>query len=80
MWHAWEGGETCKGFWWEISQAKGHLKDQGVDGRMMGSKWTSGRLVVGCVVDSSGSEYGLVAGCCECGDEPLCSGATESVN
>jgi hypothetical protein len=30
------------------------LKDQGVDGRM-GSKWTLGRLVGDCGVDSPGS-------------------------
>jgi hypothetical protein len=24
----------------------------------------------GCGLDSTGSEEGLVAGCCECGDEP----------
>jgi hypothetical protein len=45
MWHAWERGETCTGFWWEIPKEKDHLKDQGVDG--MGSTWTSGRLVGG---------------------------------
>jgi hypothetical protein len=33
---------------------KDHLKDQGVDVRM-GSKWTLGRLVGGCGVDSPGS-------------------------
>jgi hypothetical protein len=35
-------------------EGKNHLKDQGVDGRM-GSKWTLGRLVGGCGVDSPGS-------------------------
>jgi hypothetical protein len=39
MWHAWERGETCKGFWWESPKEKDHLKDKGVDGRM-GSKLT----------------------------------------
>jgi hypothetical protein len=34
-------------------EEKDHLKDQGVDGRM-GSKWTLGRLVGGCGVDSPG--------------------------
>jgi hypothetical protein len=48
MWHAWERGETCTGFWWESPREKDHLKDQGVDGRM-GSKCTLGRLVGGCV-------------------------------
>jgi hypothetical protein len=28
-------------------------------------------------VDSSGSGWGSLAGCCECGDEPSGSGATE---
>jgi hypothetical protein len=46
MWHAWERGETCTGFWWESPKDKDNLKDQGVDGRM-GSKWTLGRLVGG---------------------------------
>jgi hypothetical protein len=28
-------------------------------------------------VDSAGSGYGSLASCCECGDEPSGSGATE---
>jgi hypothetical protein len=43
MWHAWESGETCTGFWWESPKGKDHLKDQGVDGRV-GSKWILRRL------------------------------------
>jgi hypothetical protein len=39
MWHAWEMGETCTGFWWESPKEKDHLEDRGVDGRK-GSKWT----------------------------------------
>jgi alpha-glucosidase (family GH31 glycosyl hydrolase) len=35
MWHAWERGETCTGFWWESPKEKDHLKDQGVDGSKM---------------------------------------------
>jgi hypothetical protein len=55
MWHAWERGETCTGFWWESPKEKDHLEDQGVDGRM-GSKWTLVRLVGGGGgVDSPGS-------------------------
>jgi hypothetical protein len=46
MWHAWERGETCTGFWWESPKEKDDLKDQGVDERM-GSKWTLGRLFWG---------------------------------
>jgi hypothetical protein len=33
-----------------------------------------------CGVDSTGSGYGPVAGCCECGDERSGSCATELVN
>jgi hypothetical protein len=32
MWHAWDRGETCRGFWWERPNEKDHLKDRGVDG------------------------------------------------
>jgi hypothetical protein len=32
-----------------------------------------------CGVDSAGSGRGPLAGCCECGDEPSGSGATELV-
>jgi hypothetical protein len=68
-------GEKCvQGF-----GGKARRKDQGVDGRM-GSKWTLRRLVGGCGVDSPGSGQGSLAGCCECGDEPSGSGATELVS
>jgi hypothetical protein len=61
-------------------EGKDHLKDHGADGRM-GSKWTLGSLVGGggCGVDSPGSGWGSLADCCECGDEPSGSGATELV-
>jgi hypothetical protein len=67
--------EKCAKFWWENPKERDHSKDQGVDGSIR-SKWTLGRLVGGCGVDSPGSRLGLVAGCCECGDEPSGSGAT----
>jgi hypothetical protein len=34
----------------------------------------------GCGLDSTGSEQGPVAGCCECGDEPSGSCTTELVS
>jgi hypothetical protein len=36
-------------------------------------------LAWGCGLDSTGSVQGPVAGCCECGDEPSGSFATELV-
>jgi hypothetical protein len=45
MWHAWERGETCRGFWWESPKESDHLEDQGVDGRMR-LEWISG--ILGC--------------------------------
>jgi hypothetical protein len=69
MWHAWERVETCTRFCWGNPEEEDHLKDQGVDGRV-GLKWTLGRWAEGCGVDSPGSGWGPVAGCCECGHEP----------
>jgi heme/copper-type cytochrome/quinol oxidase subunit 2 len=43
----------------------------------MGSEWILGRLAWGCGLDSTGSGQGPAAGCCECGDEPSGSCATE---
>jgi hypothetical protein len=37
-------------------------------------------LAWGCGLDSTGSGQGPVAGCCECGDEPSGSCATELVS
>jgi hypothetical protein len=47
---------------------------RGVDG-FMGSEWILGRLGGACVVDSTGSGWGTVAGPCKHGDEPSVSGA-----
>jgi hypothetical protein len=44
----------------------------------MGSEWILGILAWGGL-DSTGSGQGPVAGCCECGDEPSGSCATELV-
>jgi hypothetical protein len=48
-----------------------------------GKMWSEcilGRLAWGCELDSTGSGQGPVAGCCECGDEPSGSCATELVS
>jgi hypothetical protein len=78
MWHAWEGREKFTGFWWEIPKERDHAEDRGVDGRM-GSEWILEIDSGGCGVDSSGSGYGPVASCCECGDGPSGSSATELI-
>jgi hypothetical protein len=41
---------------------------------------SSGDWLGGCGLDSTGSGQGPVAGCCECGDEPSGSCATELVS
>jgi len=79
MWHAWERRENCTRFWWESPKERDHLEDQGVGGRM-GSEWILGRLAGRCGLDSTGSGQGPVASCCECGDEPSGSCATELVS
>jgi hypothetical protein len=34
MWHAWEGIEKCKRFWWGSPKEGDDLEDRGVDGRI----------------------------------------------
>jgi hypothetical protein len=66
--------------WWESPKERDHWEDQGVGGKM-GSEWILGRLAWGgCGLDSTVSGEGQVAGCCECGDEPSGSCATELVS
>jgi hypothetical protein len=79
VWHAWERREKCTRFWWESLKERVRSEDQGVGGKM-GSEWIFWDWlgVCGLVLTSSGQ--GPVAGCCECGDEPLGSCAMELVN
>jgi hypothetical protein len=70
------GRGMCTGFWWESPKERAHSEDQGVGGKM-GSEWILGRLAWGCELDSAGLVQGPVASCCECGDEPSGSCATE---
>jgi hypothetical protein len=44
-----------------------------------GIRMDLGRLAWGCGLDSTGSGQVPVAGCCECGDEPSVSCATDLV-
>jgi hypothetical protein len=46
MWHAWERREKCTRFWWESTNEKDHLEDQGVGGKME-PEWILGRLACG---------------------------------
>jgi hypothetical protein len=63
----------------ESPKERDHLEDQGVGGKM-GSEWILGRLAWGgCGLDSAVPGQGPVAGCCECGDEPSGSYATDLV-
>jgi hypothetical protein len=76
MWHAWERRENCTRFWWESPKERDHSEDQGVGGIRMDLK----RLAWGGGLNSTSSGHGPVAGCCECGDEPWGSCATELVS
>jgi hypothetical protein len=78
-WHAWGRREKCARCWTQSPKERDHSDDQGVDGSMV-SEWILGRLAGGGGgVDSVGSGYGPVAGCCKCGNEHTGSGATELV-
>jgi hypothetical protein len=79
---AWERREKCTRFWWGKPEGRRRL------GRPRRS-WEDGvRMDLreicleggGCGLDSTGSGQGPVAGCCECGDEPLGSCPTELVS
>jgi hypothetical protein len=34
MWHTWERGGKCTGFWWDSPKERDHSEDRGVDERM----------------------------------------------
>ena len=52
-----------------LPDGRGHLKDPGVDGRII-LKWILDKCDGGHGLDGSGSGYGQVAGSCECVKEP----------
>jgi len=57
------------GFRWGNLRERDHLKDPGVDGRII-LILIFGKCDVGAWTGLSGSGQGQVAGCCECGNEP----------
>jgi hypothetical protein len=79
MWHAWEWGETCTGFWWESPKEKrplGRPRSRFEDG----IKLDLGEFVWRLWSGFTWLGIGTLAGCCECGDEPSGSGAAELVS
>jgi hypothetical protein len=56
------------GLWCGNLRKTGHLVDPGLDGRII-LKWTYRTCDLECGIDRCGSEYGQVAGTCECGKE-----------
>jgi hypothetical protein len=72
MWNAWERTKNCTRFWWK----RDLLEYRDVD-RSMGSEWILGRLAGITLSGFNWLRIGAVADCCECGDEPSDSGATE---
>jgi hypothetical protein len=61
------------GFWWGNLSEGGHLKDPGVDGKIILS-WIFEKCDGGGHgLDRSGSGQGQVANSCECGYEPSVS-------
>jgi hypothetical protein len=79
MWQARERTENCIRSRWRSPKERDHSESRGTDGKM-GLEWILGGLVGGCGGETPVSGWGMVAGCCECGDEPSGSGATELVN
>jgi hypothetical protein len=77
MWHAWERKEKHTRFWLEGKRPPGRPRHRWEDGIRMDLREIG---LGGCGLDSTGSGQGPVAGCCECGDEPSGSCATELVS
>jgi hypothetical protein len=79
MWHAWERRENCTRFWWESAKERDHSEDHGVGGKN-GIRMGLREIGLGCVDWIRLARQGSMAGCCECGDEPSGSCATELVS
>jgi hypothetical protein len=68
MWHVWETEKLHTEFWWGNLRERDHVKDLGT-GRKITLKCIFKKRERGHGLDSSGSEYGQVSGCCECYNE-----------
>jgi len=64
MWHVWETGEV----WWGEQREIDHLKDLGIDGRII-LKWISKKWDWEAWTYWSGSGQGQMADDCKCGNE-----------
>jgi hypothetical protein len=81
MWHAWQRAEIYTGFWWESPKERDHLEARGrrsLNGIRM--DLTEIGWGGGVWIGFTWLRMGPLADCCECGDEPAGSGATEFVS
>lgn len=66
-WHTRERGTVYTEFWWETPKGRSHLEELDVNGITVNTSRESVRMWTWLFC----SGYGPVAGCCECGFEPL---------
>ena len=61
-------GEAYTGFWWGNPRERDHLRDAGIDWRII-LGWIFTKWNVGAGMDPSGSGYGQVAATCDFGND-----------
>jgi hypothetical protein len=57
MWNVWGRGEVYTGFWWGKLRERKHLRDPGVNGRLL-LRWIFRKWVVGAWTGSSWQRIG----------------------